>query len=534
LLSETFKLFFSSWYVYMIFGMIFGSFMNVVIYRVPNGLSIISPPSSCPKCGHKILWFENMPVLSWLFLRGKCSECKQPISIEYPIVEIIVGLITLGLFLYSGPSLILIIYIPLAYTLFCILVIDYKTYSIPHGLNITLFVVCASGVLLDLFFNKFPEINLLYSIFGGFAGFTILLLIQYAGKIIYKQDAVGTGDLFLLGSCGLLLGPKLVVAAFILGSLTAVLSYAVPSMINLKKRRSESVSFKNIADELNYIPVGIDEELDLLSLKMQLSFNLHDNKYDTFKQELIGKSDSVKIANLTLLRIFFRFAAVENKVTAEKYILDLDLKEENIVSDIKAVINEDLIGYDSPKDNLELIVEYSKSLQLDELNAIINENKENILKDEYSDSLAEIDRGTDAIDDNSAMLNYLLRYNRYFQFNGFTSEQQKIISMVENKIDFSEAGIKQKFLGDAAYVYFKDFFFRDSRKMVLELLELFKKESPVLDSVKSLYKISLFRLVFYKQRLAFGPFLAIGVMLSLLWGNDIISAYYRFLERFFL
>ena len=117
------------------FGMIFGSFLNVVVYRVPNGLSIVSPPSACPKCGYVLKWYDNIPVLSWIFLRGKCRKCKLPISIEYPIIELITGLITLGLFFYFGPSLKLIIYIPLAYTLLCITLVDFKTYSIPYGLN---------------------------------------------------------------------------------------------------------------------------------------------------------------------------------------------------------------------------------------------------------------------------------------------------------------------------------------------------------------------------------------------------------------
>jgi len=165
MVSEASKVLFSSWYIYLIFGMIFGSFLNVVIYRVPNGLSIVSPPSSCPKCGHNIKWYENIPVVSWIFLKAKCSSCGLPISFEYPLVELVSGAVTAGLFFYAGASVELIFYVALAYTLLCIMIIDFKTYSIPHGLNITLLIVSVLAILADLFVNEFLPVDLAGSLF---------------------------------------------------------------------------------------------------------------------------------------------------------------------------------------------------------------------------------------------------------------------------------------------------------------------------------------------------------------------------------
>ncbi len=534
MLTETFRLFFSSWFIYLIFGMLFGSFLNVVIYRVPNGLSIVSPPSSCPKCGHRILWYENIPVLSWIFLRGKCSRCKLPISIEYPIVEALVGLITLGLFLYTGPSISLLIYIPLVYTLFCIMVIDFKTYSIPHGLNITLFIICVSGVLLNSFGDNFTGISLLYSVIGGVTGFGILYIIQAAGKIIYKQDAVGMGDLFLLGSAGILLGPKLIVTAFILGSLTAVISYIVPSLINLKKRKSEALYYKELADKITCNSRDTDEELDLLGLRLQLSYNFNDADFNDIEKRIFNNLNNKDIKNITILRLFFRFTAVENKTKAIEILNKFKLDSSDKANNIRQAVNEDLIGYDSPKDNFDLLTDFSKNILSGKLLKFLNENKELILKESFTDSVEDILKEAQLIPDVNDRLNFFLKYNRHFQFNGYTAEQKKIIEMIEENIDLSENSLKQIYLSEISYVYFKDFFFDESKKSFDCLLNVIQKERILPDTIKKMYNISLFRFVFYKQRLAFGPFLAIGIMLSLLWGNIIISKYYEFLERMFL
>ncbi len=458
----------------------------------------------------------------------------MPISIEYPIVEAMVGLMTLGLFLYTGPSIILLIYIPLTYTLFCIMVIDFKTYSIPHGLNITLFVICVSGVILNSFINNFTGISLLYSIIGGVTGFGILYIIQTTGKIIYKQDAVGTGDLFLLGSAGLLLGPKLIFAAFVLGSFTAVISYLVPSLINLKKRRSEALYYKELADKITCNFGNTDEELDLLGLRLQLAYNLNAADYSEIEKKISDYLNENDLKNITVLRLFFRFTAVENKPKAVEILNKFKLDSSDIASVVRQAVNEDLLGYDSPKDNFDLLTDLAKNILTGKLLKFLNENRELILKESFTDSVEDILKEGQLIPDMNDRLNFFLKYNRHFQFNGYTAEQKKIIEMIEENIDLSKNSLKQKYLSEISYVYFKDFFFDESKKSFDSLLQVIQNVSIVPDTIKKMYNISLFRFVFYKQRLAFGPFLAIGIMLSLLWGNIIIIKYYEFLERMFL
>ena len=87
-----------------VFGLVIGSFLNVVVYRLPRGMSLVHPGSSCPSCGAPIRWFDNVPVVSWLVLRGRCRRCHRPISLRYPLVELATGVLFAALFLIFGPS----------------------------------------------------------------------------------------------------------------------------------------------------------------------------------------------------------------------------------------------------------------------------------------------------------------------------------------------------------------------------------------------------------------------------------------------
>ncbi len=86
----------------VLFGLSFGSFLNVLIYRIPNEISVISPPSSCPECGNELKWYHNIPIFSWLFLKGRCGFCGEKISVKYPVVELANGVIWLLLYLKLG------------------------------------------------------------------------------------------------------------------------------------------------------------------------------------------------------------------------------------------------------------------------------------------------------------------------------------------------------------------------------------------------------------------------------------------------
>lgn len=530
--TEAFKIFFSAWYIYLIFGMIFGSFLNVVIYRVPNGLSIVSPPSSCPKCGHMIKWYENIPVFSWIFLRAKCSSCGLPISFEYPLVELVSGAVTAGLFFYAGPSYELIFYIALAYTLLCIMMIDFKTYSIPHGLNITLLTISVMAILTDLFAYEFLPVDLAGSMLGGLTGFGILYAIQKIGKIIYQQEAMGMGDLFLLGSAGLMLGPKLTLTAFMIGSLLAVISYAVPSVMNLMNRKKETYRLIRIADKMNCPEIkNIDNNADLLGLKLELFHNLDEEMFGKTKNELLELLKDQETAPEVCLRLFFRFAAIDDNINALEMLKKIDTSGNLNKQMLNKVLSEDLIGYDSYIDNSKLLEKYTKENSLKKLSALLCETAGSEESEKMLDSVAEIRSESDKINNAADRLDFLLRHNRHFQFNGYTSEQKHMIEMIEKAIDPAEADLMQKYLSDTALVYYKDFFFNESEVTLGRLINSVENGSVSCGALKNIYNIALFRLVFFKQRLAFGPFLSAGIMISLLWGDKIISSYAVFLER---
>jgi leader peptidase (prepilin peptidase) / N-methyltransferase len=532
LMFSSLNIMLSQWYVYFIFGLIFGSFLNVVIYRVPNGLSIVSPPSSCPKCGHRIKWYENVPILSWIFLRAKCSSCGLSISAEYPFIELITGILTAGLFFFYGPSPALLVLIPLTYTLLCITVVDYKTYSIPHGLNIALFIIAVAGVILNLTWTNFTGVGLLGSVAGGLTGFATLYLLQLTGKIIYKQDAMGTGDLYLLGSAGLLLGPKSIFLAFIFGSILAVVFFSVPSIINLMKRKRESEVYKSYADILEKnVSAGINEKLDLLGVRLQISYNLKDGEYEAINNEISGLISNPEVKNISLLRLFFRFSAVKDIFQASDVLKKISVSHPSLVEDIKTVVNEDLIGYDSPKDNFDFLMEKASEYGINELKKLAAENK-NIMFEAgpESEKISDVENLLTKISGEENKLEYLLKQNRFYQFNGYIAEQKRVVELIQNTIDLKDPHLNQRYLSELSFVYFKDFFFEDSSKCFGSLKDLLSASPANTGTVKSIYNIALFRIYFYKQRLAFGPFLAAGIMISLLWGESLLRTYLEFLQ----
>lgn len=198
-----------------IIGICIGSFLNVVIYRLPKGISIITPRSSCPKCNQRILWTENIPIISWIVLRGKCKYCSTKISFRYPLIEILTALL-FTVFSYSSPH----IYQSLSNNFICnlfgwfflsiliiITFIDLDHFWIPQSLlNFGLLF----GIL-NLFFVK--NLNLDNSavftsyLISSISSFFMFEVIRYFSRIFYKKDALGKGDSKLIGVIALWLGP---------------------------------------------------------------------------------------------------------------------------------------------------------------------------------------------------------------------------------------------------------------------------------------------------------------------------------------
>ncbi len=194
--------------VIFILGLSFGSFLNVCIYRIPKNKSVSWPPSACPKCTIRIKWYDNLPILSWFLLRGKCRHCNLPISIVYPIVELLTALLLLLLWLIYGLTWFTIIYQLAALGLLLVTVIDIKHMILPDRITI------GGIILFPLISTLFPPLHgvetwqsgLIASLSGLAIGFGTLWIIRELGTAVLKKEAMGFGDVKFMGAIGALLG----------------------------------------------------------------------------------------------------------------------------------------------------------------------------------------------------------------------------------------------------------------------------------------------------------------------------------------
>ena len=189
-----------------LYGVIIGSFVNVLILRLPLRESVTLQRSHCMSCGHVLSWYELFPLFSYLFLKGKCRHCKAHISVQYPIVEAANGILYVGIFLVYGLSLEAILYCLSVSALLALSVIDWRTQEIPLGFNIFILIIGLIHLITDLS-------NWSQYVIGLFAvsGFLLLLWLVTKGK------GIGDGDIKLMAATGLLLGWQLNIVAFLLG-----------------------------------------------------------------------------------------------------------------------------------------------------------------------------------------------------------------------------------------------------------------------------------------------------------------------------
>ncbi len=225
------------------FGLVLGSFLNVCISRLPEGLSIVKPRSRCPGCLAAISFYDNIPLLSFLILRGRCRRCAAPISWRYPFVELLTGVVTLLLFMkWNAQPLWLAAALSAAYILIVAAVIDFETMLIsdvfPYGL---------AGIgLLACFVNPYfsgSALSRLLSFFSGAAsGAFIIWFMSWLGKKIYGKEAVGEGDIFLMAGIGAVTGWEGVLSALIMASFFGSV-YGISLMLAKKAKRFDPIPF---------------------------------------------------------------------------------------------------------------------------------------------------------------------------------------------------------------------------------------------------------------------------------------------------
>ena len=182
-------------------GLALGSFANVLIFRLPQGLSIIKPSSCCPACGSPIAPYDNIPILSYLILKGRCRKCGGRISIRYPVVELSTGLLFTALMLKSGPSWSFLFYAGFGLILLIHAMIDFKHYLLLDAINLSGAVFGVSLLLIS------PDLSLRTGLWGALVGGGTLLLIYTISIVMFKKEGMGLGDIKMGVVCGLFLGP---------------------------------------------------------------------------------------------------------------------------------------------------------------------------------------------------------------------------------------------------------------------------------------------------------------------------------------
>jgi leader peptidase (prepilin peptidase)/N-methyltransferase len=197
-------------------GLVIGSFLNVVIYRLPRGESLVTPPSRCTRCGYQLRAYDNVPVLSWAWLGGRCRQCRAPISVQYPLVELATGALFLLITWLTpvGPEL------AARLLLTCILIalfgIDLEHQILPNRITLP-------GILVGLGFSAVAPPGLRDAIVGAALGGGILYAIAWGYFMVRHEEGLGMGDVKMLAMIGAFLGWKAVLVTLILGSFSGAL-----------------------------------------------------------------------------------------------------------------------------------------------------------------------------------------------------------------------------------------------------------------------------------------------------------------------
>ena len=206
-----------------IYGIIVGSFLNVCIYRIPLKESVVTTRSHCMRCGYKLKWYDLVPVFSYVFLRGRCRKCGDRISPQYPIIELLNGILWVLTFIYTGINITSLIYSLVISALIVLSVIDFRTFEIPVSINVYIGIMALVNIATDY------EHILTYII-----GMIIVSGVLYLMYFLSNGRAIGGGDVKLMAACGLLLGWKLIIVAFIFGCLYASVIHILRMVISKK------------------------------------------------------------------------------------------------------------------------------------------------------------------------------------------------------------------------------------------------------------------------------------------------------------
>ncbi len=230
----------SIYIIVFIFGLITGSFLNVCIYRIPRNFSIIWPASRCPSCNVPIKFYDNIPILSYIFLGGKCRYCNKNISLRYPFVEFLNGFLYVIIINRFGFEWHRIFYFIFCSALIVITFIDLDFQIIPDRITLPGILIgfITGSFLLPDPFMKSSALGWKSSIIGSVTGFVLYTLIAFAGSKIFKKEAMGGGDIKMMAMVGAVIGWKGIILTTFLGSLTGSIAGIISMIIRGREKGS--------------------------------------------------------------------------------------------------------------------------------------------------------------------------------------------------------------------------------------------------------------------------------------------------------
>jgi leader peptidase (prepilin peptidase)/N-methyltransferase len=238
-----------------VFGAMVGSFLNVCIVRWPADQSILRPSRSrCPKCGHQITWYENIPVISWLALRGRCSQCREPISPLYPVIELATGLIWGWSMLAFGPTLLWLHMAVFATVMLGVSATDARSYVIPDGFTLFGFFFVIAMSIVALVRNE-PSFfaSPWQAVLGACVGAGAISIVGWLGEVAFRKEAMGFGDATLMAVCGAALGPeRALFNVFVAAGIGAVVFTFVVGPVAAIRARNAQRQF-----EMPMVPFGV-------------------------------------------------------------------------------------------------------------------------------------------------------------------------------------------------------------------------------------------------------------------------------------
>ena len=226
---------------FIIFGSLWGSFANVCIYRLPENKNVITGRSSCPNCKNKIPWYDNIPLLSFILLMGKCRLCKKPIDLQYFIVELISAISFVSIYYFFGLTLAALLLLILSIFFIIIFFIDLKHFIIPNELTFPLMII---GFIksFDPNLNQTIFPNYINSLIGGLVGYSIIWLIIFIYKKIRNKEGMGLGDAKLLAVVGFWFGWVSIPFVIFISSAVALI-LVIPSILNKSRKMSSEIPF---------------------------------------------------------------------------------------------------------------------------------------------------------------------------------------------------------------------------------------------------------------------------------------------------